>query len=62
MKGNSKENLEIALDELCSCQTHLNTAYLHAENDHNRNEIHTALKSIDSAIDSAQNTLNKFKD
>ncbi|WP_278600135.1 hypothetical protein [Clostridium tertium] len=53
MKHNAKENLIIALDELSSCQNHLNTAYLHAEENHNRNEIHTALEAIGSAVDSA---------
>ena len=62
MKRNAKENLEVALDELSSCQKHLNTAYLHAEKNHNRNEIHTALESIDSAVDCAQAALTNYKD
>ncbi|EOR26397.1 MULTISPECIES: hypothetical protein [Clostridium] len=62
MKHNAKENLRLALDELCSCQNHLNTAYLNAEENHNRSEIHTALEAIGSAVDSAQDTLKNYKD
>ena len=62
MKHNAKENLIITLDELSSCQNHLNTAYLHAEENHNRNEIHTALEAIGSAVDSAQTALKNYKD
>lgn len=62
MRHNAKDNLKEAIDELCCCQNHLNTAYLHAEGTHNRSEIHTALQSIGSALDSAQYTLLHFKD
>ena len=62
MLYNAKENLEEAIDELCCCQNHWNTAYLHAEDTHNRTEIHAALKAVGSALDSAQHTLLHFKD
>lgn len=62
MKHNAKENLKIALNELCSCQNHLNTAYLHCEDLNNRSEIHIALKTLGSAVDCAQSSLGRFKD
>lgn len=62
MLYNAKNNLIEAIDELCCCQNHLNSAYLHAEGNHNRNEIHTALEAVGSALDSAQYTLLHFKD
>ena len=62
MPYNAKDNLREALDELCCCQNHLNSAYLHAEAAQNRTEIHAALKAVGSAVDSAQYTLLHFKD
>lgn len=62
MLYNAKENLKEAIDELCCCQNHLNTAYLNAEGKYNRIEIHTALRSVGSALDSAQYALLHFKD
>lgn len=59
---NARDNLKEALEELCCCQNHLNTAYLHAEGNHNRTEIHAALKSVADAIDSAQHSLSHYKD
>lgn len=62
MPYNAKDNLKEAIDELCCCENHLNSAYLHAEGTHNRTEIHAALKAVGSALDSAQYTLLHFKD
>lgn len=62
MRQNARDNLEEALEELCCCQNHLNRAYLHADGEHNRNEIHTALKSIGNAVDCAQSALLHFED
>lgn len=59
---NARDNLKEAIDELCCCQNHLNCAYLHAEGNHNRTEIHTALKAVGSALDSAQHTLLHYED
>lgn len=62
MPYNAKDNLKEAIDEICCCETHLNSAYIHAEGTHNRIEIHAALKAVGSALDSAQYTLLHFKD
>ena len=62
MKRNAKENLKLTLEELCSCENHLNTAYLHAEDSYNRTEIHSALKAIGSAVETTQNAIRNYKD
>lgn len=62
MPYNAKDNLREVIDELCCCENHLNSAYLHSEGTHNRTEIHAALKAVESALDSAQYTLLHFKD
>lgn len=62
MKKNAKDNLKSALNELCCCENHLNSAYMKADDSHNRNEINTALKSVCNAVESAQDALNKYKD
>lgn len=62
MKKNAKENLNSAIDKLCSCENHLNSAFMKADDLHNRNEITTALQSVNSAIEAAQSSLRKYKD
>ncbi len=62
MKNNAKASLRKAEKELCCAHEHLSSAYIYAENDNTLTEIHAALKSVSSAIGSAQNTLNYFKD
>ena len=62
MKKNAKDNLKSALDELCYCENHLNSAYMKAEDIHNRNEINTALKSVCNAVENTQDALRKYKD
>lgn len=62
MKGNAKKKLEEALDEICCCENHLNEAYIHTMNDLNRTEIHAALKSVGSALNSAQEALESYVD
>lgn len=62
MKKNAKDNLKSALNELNCCENHLNSAYMKADDTHNRNEINTALKSVCNAVESAQDALRKYKD
>ncbi|MCF0149612.1 MAG: hypothetical protein HUJ77_14605 [Clostridium sp.] len=62
MNRNAKENLNLALKELCNCENHLNTAYLNSEESYNRTEIHEALKAVSSAVDAAQDAIRKYKD
>lgn len=44
MCRNAKENLKKALDEICCCENHLNTAYIYAED-----ELKSALSDITHA-------------
>ncbi len=62
MKRNAKENLRLTLEELCSCENHLSNAYLHAEESHNREEIHSALKAVGNAVNATQDALLNYKD
>lgn len=62
MKRNAKDNLKLTLEELSDCGNHLNTAYLNAEESYNRNEIHEALKAIDSAVDATKDAIRNYKD
>ena len=62
MKRNAKDNLRLSLEELCNCENHLNTAYLNAEESHNRTEIHEALRAVSSAVDSTQDAIRSYKD
>ncbi|MGL5381109.1 hypothetical protein [Clostridium sp.] len=62
MNNNAKDNLIQALEELCACEEHLNIAYIHAEDESNKEEIHIALKAMGNALNSAQTTLENYKD
>lgn len=62
MKRNAKDNLKLTLEELCNCESHLNTAYLNSEESYNRNEIHEALRAVSSAVDAAQDAIRNYKD
>lgn len=62
MKGNAKDKLKKATDELCCAHGHLSTAYMKADDNHNRTEIHAALKAVAGAIDKAHDTLDSYKD
>ncbi|WP_300261646.1 hypothetical protein [Clostridium sp.] len=62
MKNNAKDNFRLAIDELCSCQNHLNNAYMNLTEKGNRIEVHAALKSVASAIEYAQNNYNNYED
>lgn len=62
MKGNAKDKLQEALDEICCCENHLNEAYINTLNDLNRTEIHAALESVADAMHSAQETLKHYED
>lgn len=62
MCKNAKSNLEKALDELCCCENHLNTAYIHADDDSNREKIHAALRAVGHSLHSAQKSLHNYKD
>lgn len=62
MKKNARSNLKNAMNKLYDCNNHLNLAYTNAYDFRNKTEIHDALKSVANAIDSAQFTLNNYKD
>lgn len=62
MRGNAKDKLREATEKLCCAHEHLNTAYMKAEETHNRTEIHAALKAVAGAIDNAQNNLDNYTD
>ncbi|EGT3617466.1 hypothetical protein FHH43_14765 [Clostridium perfringens] len=62
MRHNARDNFRLAIDELCSCQNHLNNAYINMTNEENKTEVHAALKAVASAIDYARNNYNSYKD
>ncbi|MDK0979880.1 hypothetical protein ACOT7R_00235 [Clostridium perfringens] len=62
MRNNAKDNFRLAINKLCSCQNHLNNAYMNLKEEENRTEVHAALKSVASAIEHAQNNYNNYKD
>lgn len=62
MKHNARDNFRLAIDELCSCQNHLNNAYMNMDNEENKTEVRTALKTVANAIEYAQNNYNNYKD
>ena len=62
MRNNAKYNFRLAINELCSCQNHLNNAYMNLTEEENRTEVHAALKSVASAIEHAQNNYNNYED
>lgn len=62
MKRNARDNFRMAIDELCSCQNHLNTAYLNMTEEDNKVEVHAALKTVSAALESAQHNYNLYKD
>ena len=45
MKHNAKDNFRLAIDELCSCQNHLNNAYMNLKEEENKTEVHVSLKN-----------------
>ncbi|MDU7885704.1 MAG: hypothetical protein E7J22_05315 [Clostridium perfringens] len=62
MRHNAKDNFRLAIDELCSCQNHLNNAYMNLSKEENRTEIHATLKTVASAIEHAQSNYNNYED
>lgn len=62
MKGNAKDKLHKALEEICCCENHLNEAYINTLNDRNRTEIHAALESVATAMHQAQEALTYYED
>ncbi|MGG5461763.1 hypothetical protein [Clostridium sp. B9] len=62
LKRNARDNFKMAIDELCSCQNHLNNAYMNMNENDNKVEVHAALKTVAAALESAQNNLNKYED
>lgn len=62
MKNNARDNFRLAIDELCACQNHLNTAYMNMCDSDNKTEVHAALKTVASALNSAQSNYNNYKD
>ncbi|AQW23750.1 hypothetical protein ACSXBA_08450 [Clostridium perfringens] len=62
MKHNAKDNFRLAIDELCSCQNHLNNAYMNVKEEENKTEVHAALKTVASAIEHAQSNYNNYED
>ncbi len=62
MKNNTRDNFRLAIDELCACQNHLNTAYMNMDEYDNKTEVHIALKTVASALNSAQHNFNNYID
>lgn len=62
MRYNARDNFRLAIDELCSCQNHLNNAYMSITNKESKTEVHAALKTIASTLEHAQDNYNNYKD